>query len=112
MIIHIILLLNGINTPWAESLCGCGIYPFILTYLIAHSLGLCVNTKMMILYNYIVFNCIILQRLNFFGDCITIARWCMLGIGIVLLSLTILRIYGNNTTYSSPDSGDFPQGGR
>lgn len=112
MIAHITMLLSGVNTPWAESICGCGLYAFILIYLIANSLKLCIYTKLMLLYNYIVYNCIILQRFNFFGACVTHARWLMLCIGLLLLTLTTLRIYGNYKKDSSPNSGNIPNCGR
>ena len=112
-IIHIVYLLMGHNMPYAEILCNCGIYPFIVIFAIVVSLHLCALSKIMLCYNFAVSNCILLQRNDFFGEYITAARIIMLAIGIVLFIITTYKyIYGYYKSHRASDSADIQTCGR
>lgn len=90
MIAHVVVLITGSKLYVAEWLNNCGLIPFVALLSATFALNLCYRFKAMAIYNYLVSNCIILQRFNIFGDHIMLARWIVLFLGLAIFFDTIL----------------------
>lgn len=93
MTIHIGVLLLGYNEPWSELLFGYSLFGYATIMLASYVLKLCNLFRACATYNFIVQQCIILQREELFGEYINVARLVMFSIGIVLLTYVLVTNY-------------------
>lgn len=86
MVIHILLLLFGINSGFAETFCGVTIITCLIAYFLSKGLGFCNLHRLFINYTCLVFLCIQFQDWIGFGIYLTPMRILMFlfGIGIFI----------------------------
>lgn len=94
MTVHVAFVIMGINTPYAESICGYSVFGFVLLALAAWVFRLCWLSWLMIIYVHLVQQCIILQRLGFFDGFLYYERFVLLVLGCSL-SLNLVFNYHN-----------------
>ena len=90
-ILHVFLLLIGINEPFTEWFFGFSLLGFIMLMCSSYALRLCSVFRFALVYNFLVDQCTILQRnYHLFGES-QIPRMIVLGIGITLAILIFIN---------------------
>lgn len=96
MSVHCANLLLGINFCIVELTIVLSLCPFLVLLGCTYTLRLCNLSRGILAYNYLVSNCIYLQKnYSFFGDYLTLARWVVLVCGIVISCFLVRKIIQN-----------------
>lgn len=94
MSLHCALLLLGIKPCVVEFTIILPLVPFLILYAITYVLKLCVLSRSILIYNYVVSLCIYLQKnFHFFGDYLFCARWIVMTCGFVLTIFLIHKMW-------------------
>ncbi len=93
MSVHCANLLMGVRICVVEFTIILPLVPFLLLYSCSYILKLCRLSRWMLIYNYIVSVCIYLQKnYDFFGQYLTLMRWLVMSLGLVLSVLLIRKM--------------------
>ena len=92
MWIHVILKICGVNWFVAENLVGLPIIPCIICCVWSYAFNFCLLHRIFILYTSLVTYCINFNADIFgFGDMLTVIRWLLFSIGLILIVLFIIK---------------------
>ena len=94
MSVHCANLLFGINICIVELTIILSLVPFAILYMCTYILKLCVLSRSILIYNYVVSQCIYVQKnYQLFGEYLTPARWIVMVSGLVIVTLLIQKMY-------------------
>ena len=98
MLVHTGLLVFNINGPCADTVAGSAIIPSILILTISNMFKFCYLHKMLTLYSLGIDLCMNFHRYIGFGLWLLYARVFMFGIGLIILTILIVKFksYRNN----------------
>lgn len=88
--VHVVLLLCGIETPFAEMLGGCSLFLFCILLAASYAYDFCYLHRVFLIYNYAVSVCIDYENWLGFGKLLFPARLTMAVIGFVLLIVFLI----------------------
>lgn len=94
MSLHCANLLLGVNLCVVEVTIILSFLPMLILYMCTYVLKLCRLARYILIYNYVVSNCIYVQK-NFelFGEYLNLARWIVMLCGLVITYFLIRKIY-------------------
>lgn len=94
MSVHCANLLMGINISLVEISIILPMFPFVILMMCTYVLRLCLLSRCILCYNYLVSVCIYLQKnYQFFGEYLTAARWAVMVSGFVVTCFLIRKMY-------------------
>ena len=92
MWVHVILRICGVSLLVAENLVGLPVIPCIICCVWSYAFNFCLLHRIFIMYTSLVTYCI-----NFnadvvgFGNMLSLVRWLLFGIGLILIILFIIK---------------------
>lgn len=94
MSLHCALLLLGIKPCVVEFTIILPLLPFLILFATTYVLKLCLLSRSILIYNYIVSVCIYLQKnFQFFGEYLLLARWIVMCCGFVITVFLVRKMW-------------------
>ncbi len=94
MSVHCMNLLLGVNICVVELTIILSLFPMLILYMCTYILKLCTLSRSILIYNYVVSNCIYVQKnYQMFGEYLTPARWIVMISGFIIVTFLIRKMY-------------------
>lgn len=91
IVIHIVRLFHGVNSPLTELFAGSSLTALMLYFVSSQIFSFCWLHKLQIGYMAAGSFCIDFERIVGFKTWLVPMRWAMLGLGVIVILLTIVK---------------------